>query len=47
MQAILLLVLNGKQWQEISEELKVPLSTASSFYQRRMRKIITYLKKYI
>lgn len=47
LQAILLLVLNGKQWQEISEELKVPLSTASSFYQRRMRKIITYLKKYI
>ncbi|MBW4498705.1 MAG: sigma-70 family RNA polymerase sigma factor [Scytonema hyalinum WJT4-NPBG1] len=47
LKAILLLVLEGKQWKEISEELGVPLSTASSFYQRRMRKIITYLKKYI
>jgi len=47
LKAILLLVLEGKQWKEISEELKVPLSTASSFYQRRMRKVITYLKKYI
>lgn len=47
LKAILLLVLEGKQWKEISEELGVPLSTASSFYQRRMHKIITYLKKYI
>ncbi|BAY42120.1 hypothetical protein NIES2111_65160 (plasmid) [Nostoc sp. NIES-2111] len=47
LKAILLLVLEGKQWKEISEELGVPISTASSFYQRRMRKIIDYLKKYI
>ncbi|WP_236145152.1 sigma factor-like helix-turn-helix DNA-binding protein [Nostoc sp. CMAA1605] len=47
LKAILLLVLEGKRWQEISEELGVSISTASSFYQRRMRKIITYLKKYI
>jgi hypothetical protein len=47
LKTILLLVLEGKRWKEISEELNVPLSTASSFYQRRMRKIITYLKKYI
>lgn len=47
LKAILLLVLEGKQWKEIAEELGVPLSTASSFYQRRMRKIISYLKKYI
>ncbi len=47
LKAILLLVLEGKQWKEISEELGVPISTASSFYQRRMHKVITYLKKYI
>lgn len=47
LRAILLLVLEGKQWKEIAEELRVPLSTASSFYQRRMHKIISYLKKYI
>ena len=47
LKVILLLILSGKQWKEISEELGVPLSTASSFYQRRMHKIITYLKKYI
>jgi RNA polymerase sigma factor (sigma-70 family) len=47
LKVILLLVLEGKKWKEISQELEVPISTASSFYQRRMRKIITYLKKYI
>lgn len=47
LKVILLLVLEGKRWKEISEELGVSISTASSFYQRRMRKIITYLKKYI
>ncbi|NMG06695.1 sigma-70 family RNA polymerase sigma factor [Brasilonema sp. UFV-L1] len=47
LKTILLLVLEGKQWKEISEELGVPISTASSFYQRRMRKIITCLNKYI
>ncbi|MBW4636160.1 MAG: sigma-70 family RNA polymerase sigma factor [Iphinoe sp. HA4291-MV1] len=47
LKAILLMVLEGKPWKEISEELGVPISTASSFYQRRMRKIITYLNKYI
>ncbi|MDB9375517.1 RNA polymerase sigma factor [Nodularia sphaerocarpa] len=47
LKAILQMILAGKQWQEISQELDVPIPTASSFYQRRMRKIITYLKKYI
>ncbi|NJM74073.1 MAG: sigma-70 family RNA polymerase sigma factor [Scytonema sp. RU_4_4] len=47
LKTILLLVLEGKQWKEISKELGVPLSTAFNFYQRRMRKIISYLKKYI
>jgi len=47
LKAILLLVLEGKRWKDISEELGVPISTASSFYQRRMQKTVTYLKKYI
>ncbi|MEL6163871.1 MAG: hypothetical protein AAFR37_08945 [Cyanobacteria bacterium J06628_3] len=44
---ILILLLEGKKWKEISQDLGVPLTTASSFYQRRMHKIIDYLKKYI
>lgn len=47
LKVILLFLLEGKKWKEISEELGVPLSTLSSFYQRRMHKIIVYLKKYI
>lgn len=47
LQAILILLLEGKKWKEISQALGVPLTTASSFYQRRMHKIIDYLKKYI
>ncbi|MDY6897335.1 MAG: sigma-70 family RNA polymerase sigma factor [Cyanobacteriota bacterium] len=47
LQAILILLLEGKKWKEISRDLGVPLTTASSFYQRRMHKIIDYLKKYI
>ncbi|MEM1394927.1 MAG: sigma-70 family RNA polymerase sigma factor [Cyanobacteria bacterium P01_H01_bin.150] len=47
LQAILILLLEGKKWKEISQDLGVPLTTASSFYQRRMHKIIDYLKKYI
>ncbi|PAX53427.1 sigma-70 family RNA polymerase sigma factor [Brunnivagina elsteri] len=47
LKAILLLLLSGKKWKEISEELGVPMTTASSFYQRRVRKIIAYIKKYI
>ncbi|BAZ02763.1 hypothetical protein NIES37_67760 [Tolypothrix tenuis PCC 7101] len=47
LKVILLLILEGKQWKEISEELKVPISTASTFYQRQMRNIVPYLKKYI
>ncbi|MGB6299290.1 MAG: sigma-70 family RNA polymerase sigma factor [Rivularia sp. (in: cyanobacteria)] len=47
LKAILLFLLEGKKWKEISQELGVPLTTASSFYQRRMHKIIDYLKKYI
>ncbi len=47
LKVILLYLLSGKKWKEISQELDVPLTTASSFYQRRMHKIIDYLKKYI
>ncbi|MGB3650055.1 MAG: sigma-70 family RNA polymerase sigma factor [Rivularia sp. (in: cyanobacteria)] len=47
LKVILLFLLSGKKWKEISQELDVPLTTASSFYQRRMHKIIDYLKKYI
>lgn len=47
LKVILLFLLEGKKWKEISQELGVPLTTASSFYQRRMHKIIDYLKKYI
>ncbi|MEM7715289.1 MAG: sigma-70 family RNA polymerase sigma factor [Cyanobacteria bacterium P01_A01_bin.68] len=47
LKTIILLILEGKKWKEISEELDVPMTTASSFYQRRMRKIVPYLKKYI
>jgi DNA-directed RNA polymerase specialized sigma24 family protein len=47
LKAMLLLLLEGKKWKEISEELDIPLATASSFYQRRMHKIITYLQKHI
>lgn len=47
LQAILILLLEGKKWKEISQDLGVPLTTVSSFYQRKMHKIIDYLKKYI
>lgn len=47
LKVILLLLLEGKKWKEISQILDVPMTTASSFYQRRMHKIIAYLKKYI
>lgn len=47
LQAILLLILERKRWKEISQELDVPMSTVASFYQRRVRKIIAYVKKYI
>ena len=47
LKSILLFLLSGKKWKEISQELGVPLTTASSFYQRRMHKIINYLQKYI
>jgi len=47
LKVILLLVLDGKPWKEIAEELGVPISTVSSFYQRRLRKIISYLQKYM
>ena len=47
LKVILLLLLEGKKWKEISQVLDVPMTTASSFYQRRMHKIIPYIKKYI
>jgi len=47
LKVILEFLLEGKKWKEISQDLGVPLSTLSSFYQRRMHKIVDYLKKYI
>lgn len=47
LQVIILRLLEGKKWREIAEELKVPLSSASSFYQRRLHKIVAYLKKHM
>ena len=47
LQVILLFLLSGKKWKEISQELGVPMTSASSFYQRRMHNIVAYLKKYI
>ncbi len=47
LKVILLFLLSGKKWKEISHELGVPMTTASSLYQRRMHNIIAYLKKYI
>jgi RNA polymerase sigma factor (sigma-70 family) len=47
LQIILLMLLSEKKWKEISQEFGVPISTISSFYQRRMSKIIDYIQKYI
>ncbi|MEO1373532.1 MAG: sigma-70 family RNA polymerase sigma factor [Cyanobacteria bacterium J06635_10] len=47
LKVILIFLLEGKKWREISEYLDVPLTTVSSFYQRRMHKIVSYIKKYI
>lgn len=47
LKVILLFLLEGNKWKEISQDLGIPLTTLSSFYQRRMHKIIDYLKKYI
>ncbi len=47
LQTILLMLLAEKRWKDISQELGVPISTISSFYQRRMNKIIDYIQKYI
>ena len=47
LKAILLLLLEGNKWKEISQELGVSISTVSSFYYRNMHNIIAYLKKYI
>jgi RNA polymerase sigma factor (sigma-70 family) len=47
LQVIILMLLDGQKWREIADELNVPLSSAASFYQRRLRKIIPYLKKHI
>jgi RNA polymerase sigma factor (sigma-70 family) len=47
LQVIILGLLDGQKWREISDELNVPLSSASSFYQRRLHKIIPYLQKYL
>ncbi|CCQ55025.1 RNA polymerase sigma factor [Crocosphaera watsonii] len=47
LQVIILMLLEGKKWREISEALNVPSTTASSFYQRRRDKIIIYLRRHL
>lgn len=47
LQVIILRLLDGQKWREIADELNVPLSSASSFYQRRLHKIIPYLQKHL
>ena len=47
LKVILIFLLSGKKWREISDNLDVPLTTVSCFYQRRMHKIVSFLMKYI
>lgn len=44
---LLLKVLAGKTWQEISDDLDVTLSTLSSFYYRNLRKVLPDIQKYL
>lgn len=39
-------LLDGYKWREISEELDIPATTLSSFYQRNLNRIIPTLKTY-
>jgi hypothetical protein len=43
-QRISLMVFDGKTWEQISQEFEIPLSTASSFYQRCSHKLIPYFQ---
>lgn len=44
---LLLKILAGKTWQEISTELDISLSTVSSFYHRSLRKVLPDIQKYL
>lgn len=46
-QFIALRVLAGYSWKEISTELDIPVPTLNSFYQRNLKKLKTYLQKYL
>ncbi|OKH30219.1 RNA polymerase subunit sigma-24 [Calothrix sp. HK-06] len=47
LQVILLMILDGKKWKEISQKTGIPIPTLSSFYVRRLHKVIAYIKKYL
>ena len=44
-QKILQMICQTNNWEEISTELDVSISTASNFYQRKLRKFLPYLQK--
>ncbi|MCD8485317.1 MAG: hypothetical protein LRZ84_00820 [Desertifilum sp.] len=45
--AIALRYLEGRSWQEISNELNVGVSTLSSFYQRKLEKFAEHFREYL
>ena len=49
LQQILLMLLDGKKWKEIEDELQISLSTAESCFKRSMKKleIRNYFDKYL
>ena len=46
-QRILLMICEGKSWQEIAARLETSVSTASSFYQRNLHKYLPYLQNHL
>ncbi|BAZ13210.1 hypothetical protein NIES4071_50490 [Calothrix sp. NIES-4071] len=47
LQVLLLMILDGKKWIEISQDTGIAISTLSCFYSRRLRNVIAYVKQYI
>lgn len=47
LQELLLMILEGKKWIEISQKTGIPIPTLSCFYRRRLHNVIAYVKKYI
>lgn len=38
---------DDKTWEEISREMGIPIPTLSSFYQRTLRNLMPYFRKYL